>query len=293
MRLLIGGGKGFIGKHLVTRLAERGDEVVVISRKSGNGGVGWNEVTPALLSTFDAVINLAGCNITTHSWSPHYKTEILTSRLHTTSAIAAAISQCASPPLLFLNASAVGYYPLESDDLFDEESRPGNHFLAQVCREWESAAQLIANHKTRQAIVRFGLVLGRDGGAYQKLATLFRCYLGGGIGNGRQPVSWIHIDDLVALILHILDRKECSGIYNGVTPNWATNREFTRLLAASLHRPAFLTMPAWLVKLAMGERGEELLLAGARVVPKRTQESGFQWKYPTLESAFQQLSGSQ
>jgi uncharacterized protein len=291
MRVLVGGGRGFIGSHLVAALDQRGDEAVVISRDPKNGEVGWDEITPALLSTVDAVINLAGCNIAAHNWTPRYKTEILTSRLHTTAAIVQAITDCASPPRFFLNASAIGYYSLEGDAVFDEESPPGTHFLAQVCQEWESAAQLV-NGKIRRAIVRFGLVLGSDGGAYQRLTTLFRWYLGGRIGTGEQPVCWIHIDDLVGLMLYLLDSEECSGIYNGVAPNWATNQEFTHLLAESLDRPALFNAPAWLLHIAMSERAEQLLLKGARVVPRRTQESGFQWKFPTLESALQQLSES-
>lgn len=290
MRILVGGGSGFVGSRLICALKERGDEPVTVSRTPRQGEYSWEEVNSEMIAEFDAVINLAGTNVAAHRWTPHYKTEILTSRLRTTSAIVEAITHCDTPPSCFINASAIGYYPLDEELEFDETSEPGRNFLAQVCLEWEQTASLMEGSATRQAIVRFGLILGRGGGAYQRLARLFRLYLGGQIGDGRQPISWIHLEDAVRLLLFILDDPETSGTYNGVAPQWITNRDFTRELAASLHRPASLHTPAWLLNFAMGERAEELLTAGARVVPKRTQESGFQWIYPTLEEALTELA---
>ena len=190
---------------------------------------------------------------------------------------------------MFICASAIGYYGDRGDEILREESAPGNDFLAQVCREWERVTQPATSAGIRTVNTRFGVILSRDGGALPKMLPPFRMGVGGRIGNGRQWMSWIHIADVVGAIEHAVDNPSVTGPVNVVGPNPDMNAEFTRSLARALHRPAIFPMPAFAARLAFGEMGDALLLASQRVEPAKLVESGYQFRFPRLESALENI----
>lgn len=278
-----------IGSALLPLLSSLGHEVVRIVRKNPNGSdVFWDSksgsLTPSDLSAFDAVIHLAGEPISKR-WTEDQKQEIRQSRVAATSAIAQAIAQSARPPSCFISASAIGIYGDRGEELLDEDSPLGEGFLAAVGEEWESAAKTAASERTRVVNTRFGVVLSKKGGALAKILPIFKFGLGGRLGDGSQYWSWISLDDVVGALAHILNSSTISGPVNVVAPNPVTNLEFTRTLAKVLQRPAWFPVPAFAARAIAGPMVDELLFFSARVYPKRLIESGFEFRYPTLEEA--------
>jgi uncharacterized protein len=304
-RVLISGGSGLIGSALVPALESGAYEVVRLVRgpaRSGNE-LQWEpmrEVPAELVSSFDAVIHLSGESVSGR-WTAEKKKRIRESRVVSTRNLAWAIARAEQPPRTFVCASAIGYYGSRSDEVLTEGSAAGEGFLPDVCREWEAAAHVgIAG--VRIVNLRFGIVLSKEGGALRQMLLPFRFGLGGKMGSGEQWWSWIHIEDVVNAVMHVLGiRNEVAGRgrpaphnlvggpVNVVSPTPVPNAEFTRVLAAVMKRPAIFAVPAFVAKLAFGEFAEEGILASARVLPKKLEESGFEFRYRELGGAIAEL----
>ncbi|MBW8191009.1 TIGR01777 family oxidoreductase [Neiella marina] len=299
MRVLITGGTGFIGRHLIRALHQRGAEITVLSRNTKAASVLLGPKVNVIdhlpsaseLNNIDAVFNLAGEPIAEKRWSQSQKRKICDSRWQLTEQLANTLENCANPPV-FISGSAIGFYGNQGNNWVDEhtpidEKTLQQDFAHQVCFQWEQNALRVAQ-LTRVCIVRTGLVLAPQFGALKKMLPPYRLGLGGPIGSGQQYMSWIHIDDMVQLLLFLLDSADAHGIYNATAPQPATNAEFSRQLAATLNRPHFLFTPALLLKLALGEMAQ-LLIEGQRVKPTRLLDAGFNFQYPDLSSALHQL----
>ncbi|MFD7525100.1 TIGR01777 family oxidoreductase [Paenibacillus chitinolyticus] len=298
MRIAISGGTGFIGGHLIAHFKKRGDELILISRSaSGHAYAGvqtvtWSEIehSPRYLEGIDAWINLAGSTIN-QRWSETAKRQILSSRLKTTAAVASALKALQNKPPVVVNASAMAIYGTSETHTYDEFSPAhADDFLAEVVKEWEEAADRIPAERIVK--IRTGLVLGTDGGAFPKMALPFKFGAGGRIGSGSQWMSWIHIADMVALIDACIRNDEISGPVNATAPHPVRNREFAQTLGGVLRRPHFMPVPAFALKLVLGELSM-LLLEGQRVLPRKLLEHEFQFRYPTLEEALLDLTGAE
>jgi len=292
-RILITGSSGLIGSALATGLESHGHEVTrLVRRPTGNGAeLLWDpmhELSPALVSGFDVVIHLSGESVAGR-WTAEKKRRIRESRVVSTQNLSRALAKAERPPSTFLCASAIGYYGNRSDEVLTEESALGTGFLPEVCREWEAATEPAVRAGVRSVNLRFGIVLSQHGGALKQMLRPFRLGLGGKIGSGRQWYSWIHVDDAVSSVMHVLAAGVVSGPLNMTAPNAVTNADFTRALASALKRPAFFTVPTFAAKLAFGEFAEEGLLASARVLPKKLVDTGFEFRYPELRAALAQL----
>lgn len=299
MKILVAGGTGFIGKPLCEVLAAAGHDLVVLSRSprsSTSPRIRYLPWQPGAAGEWvweahdaDAVVNLAGEPIAGRRWTAAQKSRLLSSRLDATSALVEAI-RSASPrrPRVLINASAVGYYgPRDDDREVEETAPPGHDFLAATCRQWEEAARAAEPLGVRVVRVRIGLVLGRDGGALQKMLPPFRAGLGGPLGSGGQWVSWIHHRDLLRLIVWALEEPRCTGAVNATAQNPVRMREFARDLGRMLGRPAVLPAPGWAVRLLLGEMSQ-VVLTGQRVIPRAALTLGFQFEYPWLPEALAQ-----
>ena len=238
--------------------------------------------TPLFLEGFAAAIHLSGANVAAHRWTASYKREIESSRVQSTRALAQTLAGLRNPPQTFLIASAIGIYGNRGDELLDESSAPGSGFLADLCQQWEAATQPAVDAGIRVVNLRFGVILGPGPGALAKMLPVFRLGLGGPLGSGRQWVSWISLDDVIAAILFILDTPALAGPVNLTAPNPVTNAEFTRALSAAVHRPAVLPAPAFALRLALGQMADEALLSSARAVPSRLIAAGFQFARPNV-----------
>ena len=291
-RLLISGASGLIGSAVVPALEADGYEVARLVRGPAQSSkeVRWDpmrDVSPALVSGFDAVIHLSGENVAGR-WTAEKKRRIRESRVVSTRNLAWAIAKAETPPRTFVCASAIGYYGNRGDEVLTEDSASGEGFLPEVCREWEAAAH-VGIVGVRVVNLRFGIVLSKEGGALKEMLRPFRLGLGGKVGSGRQWWSWIHIDDAVSAVMHIMRAEGLRDAINITAPNPVTNAEFTRELALVVKRPAVLTVPAFAAKLAFGEFAKEGILSSARVVPKKLEENGFQFRYTELRPAIEQL----
>jgi uncharacterized protein len=246
------------------------------------------EVSPELVSGFDVVIHLTGESVAGR-WTAEKKRRIRESRIVSTSNLSRALAKAEKPPSTFLCASAIGYYGNRGDEILTEDSPPGEGFLPEVCREWETATEPDVRAGIRTMNLRFGIVLSRHGGALKQMLLPFRLGVGGKVGSGRKWYSWIHVDDVVGAVIHILAAAAVTGPVNMTAPNPVTNAEFTRALASVLKRPAIFAVPAFAAKLAFGEFAEEGLLASSRVLPRKLVDSGFEFRYPELAAALAQL----
>jgi len=297
MRVAITGSTGLVGSEVVSVLSAAGHEVVRLVRRApapGEKAVRWNpaqaEVDAAGLEGFDAVIHLAGENVGSGRWTAARKTAIRDSRVNGTRLLCDALAGLARPPKTLVCASAIGYYGDRGEELLTEESSPGTGFLAEVSREWEAASGSAARKGIRVVTLRIGMVLSSNGGALPRMLPLFRAGLGGVIGGGRQYLSWIALDDLPFIILHSLQCADLVGPVNAVTPHPATNREFTRALGIAVSRPTPLPVPAFALRLAVGrEMADALLLASARVLPRRLEATGYRFRFPELGEALRHL----
>ena len=297
-RVVVAGGTGLVGRPLVRALVARGVQVTVLTRNSqrlplpdGASAHGWEDL-PALLEGADAVINLAGEGIADQRWSLTRKAAILDSRTVTTARLVGAMRACAHPPAALVNASAIGYYIPKGASPVEETASPGAGFLAETCQAWEAEAEEATVLGVRVARVRIGVVLAREGGALPKMALPVRCFAGCKLGSGKQGLSWIHLDDLVAMLIEAAENPAWRGAFNGTAPQPLGNEAFTRLIAQRLHRP-LLPVPGFLTtaatKLLLGEMAEALLLQGAFVLPAHAQSLGFQFRFPTAEAALEDL----
>jgi len=270
----------------VKSLTARGDVVSVLSH-SGHG-IAWNPPAQGTWSSAvadaDAVINLAGENIGGGRWSKARKKRLLESRLTSTNALVEAMRSRPERRRTFISASAVVFYGNRGNETLDEYAAAGSGFLPEVTRRWEAAA-LEAESISRLVILRFGVVIGRGGGALAKMLPPFRMGIGGRIGSGRQWISWIARDDVIRIIQWALDHPRVSGIYNATAPEPVTNRDFTRALGRALHRPTVFPVPALALRLLFGQMGVETVLGGQRVVPVRAAAEGFTFAYPSVEQA--------
>jgi uncharacterized protein (TIGR01777 family) len=301
MRVFVTGGTGLVGTRLVRKLRERGDQVVVLTRRFGEARqtlgpqvelIEGDPMQPGpwmdTVSGCDAVVHLAGQNVFGKRWNAAYKQLLLDSRVLSTRHVAQALTRAPRRPdgqaKVLVNASAIGYYGAHGDEELTEESPPGDDFLAHLCIQWEQEARAVESAGVRCAIVRIGVVLDKQGGALAQLLTPFRMCVGGPVGSGRQYLSWIHHDDLVGLILFALDRPECSGPLNGTAPNPVTNKQFSRALGQALGRPSFVWTPAFALHLVLGEAAF-IVNTGQRVLPKKAQALGYTFRFPALDAA--------
>ena len=299
-RIVIAGGSGFIGSALARDCYAQYGVVIVLTRtpRQRNDGVVEVEWTGAHMGEWikyldgaEAVINLAGKNVNCR-FTPENVRELLESRVQSVRAIALAIEHVKSPPRVWVQAGAIGFYGDRKDTLCDESSFNGLDTLADICRQWEYAFNLAPAPKTRKVLLRIGVVLGREGGALPILAKMTKWFLGGQAGSGKQFISWIHLKDLSQMFGEAIAREDLSGTFNAVAPKPATNAEFMRELRRTLHRPWSPPAPAWAVKLGARMMGTEpsLALSGCRVVPKRFVEAEFNFQFPDLSGALNAVS---
>jgi uncharacterized protein (TIGR01777 family) len=295
MKILLAGGSGFIGHALRPQLEAAGHQVVSLVRRAARtpAEIFWQpetgELDPAALTGVDAVINLAGENIAGGRWTAGRRERIMRSRVDATRTLVVAIGKLAVKPRVFVSASAVGFYGNRGDEVLTEQSTIGLGFLPGVCLAWETHAEGAARNGVRTVLLRFGMVLGREGGALAKQLPLFRLGLGGPLGDGQQWVSWIAMDDLVAAVLAALTNEKLRGPVNVVAPHPVRNAEFTRILGEVLRRPAKIPAPPWALHLAFGDMASEVLLASTRVEPKALVKSGFAFRHPELEPTLRSL----
>ncbi len=294
--ILITGASGLIGSALTTALESAGHKVILAVREKVQNPqqeIRWSpvlgEIDQQALEGIDAVVHLAGANIAGKRWTESYKKIILESRTKGTALISEAIAKMVRKPRAFLSASAIGYYGDRGAAELDESSAPGDDFLSEVCLQWERSCQPARDAGIRTVNTRIGVVLSPAGGALKKMLFPFKMGVGGVIGDGKQAMSWIALDDVVAAMRFLLTQDSLSGPVNLVSPQPVTNREFTKMLGKVLRRPTILPMPAFAAKLAFGEMADALLLSSTRVVPERLQTAGFDFKYPQLESALRHL----
>lgn len=291
MNVLLTGASGFVGSALAARLEKGGHRVVPLRRAAADSASGptWNphagqvHLEPA--GALDAVVHLAGENIA-QRWTRAAKARIRGSRVDATRLLCEALARLAQPPQVLVCASATGFYGDRGDEVLDERSGPGSGFLPEVCQAWEAAADAARQRGIRVVHLRLGIVLARHGGALAKMLPAFRLGLGGRLGDGRQYWSWIALEDLLRVVEWTLDNDSVSGAVNAVSPGAVTNADFTKALARAMRRLALLPVPAVAVKLVFGEMGREALLASARVRSTRLLESGFEFRFPQLDSAF-------
>jgi len=302
MKVFITGGTGFVGTTLTQKLAQEGHEVTLLTRNiksnpSAFKRVSYVEGDPTQKGPWqekvadqDVVINLAGASIF-RRWTDSTKKLIWESRIETTRNLVEALSARKGKETYLFSTSAVGYYGFHEDDVHDESSPSGQGFLADLSKEWEAAAIRANEYGVQVILMRFGIVLGRRGGALQQMIPAFKWWMGSPLGSGNQWLSWIHEQDLVDSFLYLIEQKKISGAVNCTAPNPVTNRELTQTLSEVLGKPTFMpAVPGFVMSLILGEFGS-VLLKGQRVVPKKLLDSGFRFSFPDLRSALRDLLG--
>ena len=291
MKILITGGSGLIGSSLISML--RPCDVSVYTRNVAMAELILGHKVQFLsslthlsnLDDYDVVINLAGEPIVNKKWTDKQKHKIEHSRWSITENIVTLINAGENPPKLLISGSAIGFYGRQEDNIIDEKfSSAHDEFSHRLCERWEFLAKEAESDKTRVCILRTGVVITKRGGALQKMLLPFKLGLGGPIGDGSQYMSWIHLEDMLQGIAHLIANESCQGVYNFTAPNPVTNAEFSRELAASLSRPCVFKVPEFVLRLMMGEMAD-LVIYGQRVIPSRLEESGYKFIYPTISQA--------
>jgi len=290
MRILITGATGLVGLALMKRLVAEGHDIVALARAAATSGrATWDPSSgrfdSTLLEGVDAVVHLAGENIADGRWTAAKRQRIQESRVAGTRLLASTLATQTNRQCVLVSASAIGWYGHRPGEALTEMSLGGTGFLADVCSAWEAATQPAAEASIRTVLMRFGVILSREGGALAKMLPPFRMAAGGVIGSGRQVWSWIGIEDAVGAILHAITHDTLSGPVNVVAPEPVTNKAFTKTLGRVVGRPTIIPMPAAMARLIMGPMADELLLADQEVLPQRLLASGFEYRHPDLESA--------
>jgi uncharacterized protein (TIGR01777 family) len=303
MRVIVAGGTGFIGRRLVTALNERGHEVVVLSRSRARAGSVFGDEAGAekwdartakgwvrLLDRAEepvAIVNLTGENLAGR-WTPEKKRRIVDSRVNSGKAVAEAVERAEVKPAVLVQGSAVGFYGPRGEEVVNERSDSGAGFLAEICRKWESSSESVEEHGVRRVVARTGIVLGNNG-ILGKFLTPFKFFLGGPLGGGEQWMSWVHMEDEVEGIIFLLENESADGPFNLCSPHPVRMEEFTKILGRVMNRPSWLKVPKPLLRAALGEMAEEMVLSGQRVEPKKLLEMDFEFRYPSLEGAFKEI----
>ena len=295
MKILVTGSSGLIGSALISFFSKGGHQVYKLVRARADllaDEIAWDPrrgvINPSQLEGFDVVVHLAGESLL-GKWTESKKREIIESRVNSTRLLSQTLCRLRNPPSVLICASAIGYYGNRGEDVLTEQSSKGEGFLAEVCEEWEEAARPAVEEGIRTINLRIGAVLSPKSGALKQMLPIFQWCMGGQLGPGTQYMSWIAIDDLINVIDYVMCQQRLAGPINAVSPHSVTNKEFTKTLGHVLHRPTFLAVPGFAVKLIFGQMGEELLLSSQRVKPKKLEESGFLFAYPHLEVALRHL----
>jgi len=297
MKIFISGGTGFVGTNLARYLLAKGHNVIATGTSSAHTNVShenfryisadttekgeWQD----LLKDVDALINLAGRTIF-NRWSERYKKQIYNSRILTTRNLVEAMPD--NKEIVLCSTSAVGYYGDRAEEIINEETPPGNDFLAKVSIDWEKEAFLAEKKGARVAVMRFGVVLGKNGGALAKMIPAFKSFAGGPIGSGKQWFPWIHLEDLISAVMFIIENQDLKGPVNFCAPNPIRNRDFAKALGRVLDRPSFMRAPSFMIRTLMGEMGT-VVMSSQRVVPDRLLKNGFEFQYPVVEKALNNL----
>jgi uncharacterized protein len=301
MRILMTGASGLVGTHLCKALTQRGDTVVAVSRHphTSAGPITWMQgasddstFLARAMKDCDAVVNLAGASIA-QRWTTKVRRQIMASRQDTTSALCSAMATAEPRPKTFVTASAVGYYGTDPLAVFDESAPAGEGFLADVAVRWEDAAKPAEALGVRVVFTRFGVILAREGGALKPMALPVRGFVGGQLGDGRQWISWVHIIDVVNMVLLALDNPEVRGPINVVAPGAESNAALTKAIGETLNRPVWTHVPKFVLKMMLGETADEVLLNGQHVLPKRAEALGYAFRFPALKPALADLLGDQ
>jgi len=301
MRVIITGGSGLIGRALAADLLKDGQEVVVLSRDperqrarlpqgvrleqwDGRSARGWGHLVQEQV----AIVNLAGENIGEQRWTERRKRAIIESRVRAGEAVSEAVAQASSKPSVVVQASAVGYYGSHPDELITEKSPPANDFMSRICQQWEPTTASVEQAGVRRVLVRSGVVLSWQGGAFPRMVMPFNFFAGGRLGSGQQWISWIHLRDEVAGLRFLMSNPKAAGIYNLTSPYPLKNVDFERAIGAVMHRPAIIPTPAFAIRLLFGEMAITVL-EGQRVVPERLEKEGFVFNFPRIEEALRDL----
>lgn len=299
--ILITGGTGLVGNHLTKCLIEKGHKVRILTRsaKQSKNGVDYyrwdvkhNEIDKNALLGIDSIIHLAGAGVADGTWNDTYKKEIIDSRVDSIQLLLKKCKELKSFPKSVISASGTAYYGFDnSEKIYDERAEAGKGFLTEVSEKWEKASAGFEQHDVRRVIFRIGVVLSDKGGALKPIKIPFQFGIGSAMGTGKQPLPWIHIDDLTSGLLLGIENKEVSGTYNAVAPQKATNQEFSKTLAQEMKRPFWApNIPSVVLRIILGkEKADEILLNGAHVSSKKLEEAGFKFQYPNLSSAFRSL----
>lgn len=308
MHIFVMGGTGLVGSRLIGRLRERQEQITVLTRRPEVAREKWGDACRLVTgdpmqagdwmnaaAECDAVVNLVGEGIFNRRWREGFKQLLRDSRVkstaHAVQALSKSLRTSAAQPRTLVNASAIGIYGPHGDEELEEDSPPGDDFLAQACIDWERAARGAESAGVRVVILRVGVVLDKEGGALKQMLRPFKMFVGGKVGSGQQWISWIHHEDLVGLILLALDQSQAQGPMNGTAPNPATNKQFSKALGRALHRPSFFPTPGFMLRLMLGQVAG-VVTTGQRVLPRKALEWGYQFKFPELDAALRDVIGS-
>jgi hypothetical protein len=302
MKLVVAGGTGFIGARLCNQLDRQGHSLTILTRsvsavdspnnttilwQPGSPGT-WDRNLEEAIDGADGVINLAGEPIAGKRWIAAQKRRLRSSRIDTTRTLVTAIGKAKKKPAFLINASAVGYYGPQGDEVITEESGRGGGFLAGLCSDWEEEAKRAESYGVRVIRLRTGIVLGKGGGALAKMVPPFKLFIGGPLGSGKQWMPWIHVEDEIGMIQFLMENSNAHGAVNACAPNPVTMKEFCRTLGSVLNRPCWAPVPAFALRLLLGEMAE-MLLTGQRTVPAAAERLGYRFRHPELREALEKI----
>ncbi len=299
MKVILAGGSGLIGRYFSRRLLQNGHQVWILSRNpqgqllpTGAVGLRWDGKTPQgwwqLLEEMDVVVNLTGENLAGGLWTEGRKQRFLSSRVDAGKAIVEAVRMAARRPKVLLQSSGIGYYGLSGDHVVSEDTPPGEDFMAKLCVQWEDSTRAVEELGVRRVIIRNSPVFTNESLILKMFLLPFRMFVGGRLGSGRQWVPWIHLDDQIGAMLHLIENEDCRGPYNLAAPEVLRNADFGKTIARVLRRPYWFPVPAFALRLAIGEMSQ-MVLAGQRADSSRLVESGYTFKYPALAEALTQI----